>query len=251
MLLSTSATVLVGLTVAAAAAVSSSAASVAPLVQAPFLSSASAEYKVDLTLGVMSRCPDAFLVEALIDRTLADERVNGKVALELVYIGALERNGVTCKHGELECAGNVQQLCAAAHLDQGSWWPFVVCQNGEPSRIGTTDLAEECAARVGFAWAGAVRGCAEGDEGKGRLQANVERSQALGVEKSATVLLGEEHKVRHALPCTLRRSLSAAAEQVSCAPFASRSGASTMASGSRATVPSSPTPNDLLHVDPG
>lgn len=36
---------------------------------------------------------------------------------------------MTCKHGEIECTGNIQQLCAQKYLEQDVWWPFVTCQN--------------------------------------------------------------------------------------------------------------------------
>ena len=186
----------------AAAAIVSSAVAFPP--QAPLLPATSSTHQVELTLGVMSRCPDAFLVEALIDQTLADERVKGKVALELVYIGMLDNDapgGITCKHGELECDGNVQQLCVQAYLNQSDWWPFVVCQDGQPARIGTTGLAEECAAQVGFEWSGEIRRCAEEGEGQRRLRESVRRTQEMGIEKSATILLGKEHKVRLPAGC--------------------------------------------------
>lgn len=161
---------------------------------------ADAGRQVLVTLGVMSLCPDAHLFESLLARTLADPRADRKVELELVYIGALKDDGrVICKHGPRECEGNVQQLCASAHLDQAAWWPFVTCQNRQPLRIGSNELAEECAREVGSDWEGEVRGCAESEEGRERLRASVMQTQALGVEKSATMLLGKKHKVRFTL----------------------------------------------------
>jgi hypothetical protein len=34
--------------------------------------------------------------------------------------------GVVCKHGPDECAGNVQELCAAKYAPS-QWWDFVQC----------------------------------------------------------------------------------------------------------------------------
>lgn len=131
--------------------------------QLPFLSSSSSPTSalnlhpnsstrpVRVSLGVMSRCPDASICEALWDRVL-EERLPGSfgapasvvsdlVDMELVFVAqfvlasfsrlisrrqradarrsrsenASAPYGATCMHGEQECRGNVQQLCAAAH----------------------------------------------------------------------------------------------------------------------------------------
>ncbi|CEQ43006.1 SPOSA6832_04880, partial [Sporobolomyces salmonicolor] len=111
--------------------------------------------KVPLTLGVMSKCPDAEICETVMDRVLdthtggiggggKDEVVGDLVKLGLVFIAkcvftlptservradlgsaarreqANETYGVSCMHGELECKGNVQQLCAIEHWGEES-----------------------------------------------------------------------------------------------------------------------------------
>lgn len=63
------------------------------------------------------------------------------------------------------------------------------------SRIGTTELAKQCAEVAGFEWSD-LRSCAEGSEGIKLLRTSVEEVKELGIEKSATLLLGEKHKVR-------------------------------------------------------
>lgn len=60
--------------------------------------------RVNLTLGVMSRCPDALFAEASLDKIFG--KVNEKIRLEFSYIGEVDQEeelGVRCKHGEAEC----------------------------------------------------------------------------------------------------------------------------------------------------
>ncbi|GAA5942410.1 uncharacterized protein JCM15063_006238 [Sporobolomyces koalae] len=124
---------------------------------------------VPLSLGAMSKCPDAEICETLIDRVL-DTRIDktgGKrvvgdlVNLELIYLAKENATArkeertygdLVCLHGPSECHGNVQQLCAAAHWSSKSpasangeielettakkahgewkdWWNFVQCMN--------------------------------------------------------------------------------------------------------------------------
>ncbi|GAA5979811.1 hypothetical protein JCM10908_003054 [Rhodotorula pacifica] len=198
--------------------------------------------KVPLTLGVMSRCPDAILVETLFDRVLerktslsllgdgamrreddAPGTVAGLVDLRLEYIANKNTSAlydVTCKHGDIECRGNIQQLCAAdlwrAHSSRTAeameeqkagevevslkgnqawedWWNFVQCLNyGEVSRIGTDDAASACAKVVGHSWDARERHCVDGKRGKKLLRKSVKRTRKLEVQKSATVLLNDK-----------------------------------------------------------
>ncbi|GAA6064488.1 hypothetical protein JCM10212_002608 [Sporobolomyces blumeae] len=145
-------------------------------VQFPFLSSSrpavsasTSSNLVPLSLGVMSKCPDAAICEALIDRVLDSHTaatgrqvVGDLVDLELLYIARSNASssestydGLVCLHGPSECTANVQQLCAAHYwsstssyasldeLDDGEgtdradkpkgdwkdWWNFVQCMN--------------------------------------------------------------------------------------------------------------------------
>ncbi|CDZ98812.1 Gamma interferon inducible lysosomal thiol reductase GILT [Phaffia rhodozyma] len=159
------------------------------------------QQQVKVIIGVMSRCPDAFQMESTFDKVLKTRSVRDKVDLELVYIGtpnATDHIGVSCKHGETECSGNIQQLCAQQYVDQTVWWRFVTCQNYYSSRIGSPALATECAKVAGFDWdTSPVSLCAsEGGEGEHLLRQSVKRSHQLEIEKSATLLLGDDHRVR-------------------------------------------------------
>jgi len=58
---------------------------------------------------------------------------------------------VTCKHGPLECAGNIQQLCFRNLFlnDWRIWYAFVIGSNAwEPTRIGEEAYALEVADRI-------------------------------------------------------------------------------------------------------
>ncbi|KAG0656048.1 hypothetical protein C6P46_000480 [Rhodotorula mucilaginosa] len=200
--------------------------------------------RVKLTLGVMSRCPDAVLVETLFDRVLerktssglgdnAPETVAGLVDLRLDYIASKNSSALydaTCKHGDIECRGNIQQLCAAdlweipssSRGDRKSqtepdasgdvnvslkgnqawedWWnnsgtslQFVQCLNyGELSRIGTDNAASACAKVVGHSWDAREQHCVDGKRGRKLLRKSVKRTRKHEVQKSATVLINDE-----------------------------------------------------------
>lgn len=63
-----------------------------------------AKQRVELTLGVMSRCPDAVFAEAAFDRVIP--RVLDEISLRFTYIGdedEEEDTRVRCKHGPQEC----------------------------------------------------------------------------------------------------------------------------------------------------
>ena len=107
-----------------------------------------ARKRVPVTLGVMSRCPDALYCESVwtsvLSATARDippssggsaQSVNSHIDLSLSFIGdpasfnssssllaeddaASEagKYGVVCKHGDQECLGNIQELCVMHRL---------------------------------------------------------------------------------------------------------------------------------------
>ncbi|KAM0792643.1 hypothetical protein ACM66B_002425 [Microbotryomycetes sp. NB124-2] len=156
--------------------------------------------KVPVVLGVMSKCPDAQVCEIVFDRVL--DQVGQLADLNLVYIGQLDKKsepyGVECMHGESECAGNVQQLCAAKHFQGQSgeinpwadWWNFIQCVNyGPTSRIGNENVAKSCAGVVGHKW-DEISDCVNGHEGAELLQMSVKAAQQLKITKSCTIVIG-------------------------------------------------------------
>ncbi|KAK0453618.1 hypothetical protein EV421DRAFT_1765376 [Armillaria borealis] len=164
------------------------------------------DVKVPVHLGVMSRCPDALLCESIFDKVLT--RVGGKVDLSLVYVGRLDDSepdfGVQCKHGPVECAGNVQQLCIAKYATFNQWWEFVQCQNYQgKENIGKPETALKCARSALFDWDGQISQCVgegasgKGEEGVALLHESVKLGKSMGIEKSCTILInGREVCIR-------------------------------------------------------
>lgn len=159
--------------------------------------------RVDVSIGVMSRCPDALYFENAFAKTL--ERVNQKINLSLHYIATPNSSssyGATCKHGDEECQGNIQQLCVIDTLNpnkagkrydlgpsaaQRLWWEFVQCENyvGGRNRIGQESLAKQCLKAIGGVpdWQGdGLDECAEGKKGRALLKNSLEKAQKLGIE---------------------------------------------------------------------
>ncbi|KAG0214207.1 hypothetical protein BGX33_002341 [Mortierella sp. NVP41] len=128
---------------------------------------------VDITLFVMSRCPDAMKCESTFSQVFETEGLP-EINPALSYIGSIERTEntttvvdsttsstaltttttsvvkVNCKHGPLECAGNTQQLCFREYFpDHKIWVPFVTTMNSwQPRRIGEPLYAREIAEKV-------------------------------------------------------------------------------------------------------
>ncbi|KAJ7095374.1 hypothetical protein B0H15DRAFT_921502 [Mycena belliarum] len=159
--------------------------------------------RVPVELGVMSRCPDALLCESVFDRVL--EQVSSKINLKLVYVADFNSTdpdfGITCLHGPGECAGNVQQLCAARYSNR--WWEFVRCQNSRGGfQVGLPAVALQCAETVGIDWERSGLGDCAGLDGKGSEGINLLRSslisgKALEIKKSCTVLINHNKVCVH------------------------------------------------------
>ncbi|KAJ7068264.1 hypothetical protein C8F01DRAFT_979130, partial [Mycena amicta] len=142
------------------------------------------------------RCPDGIFCETLFDQVL--QQIGSKIDLSLVYVAHLNRSepvfGVTCMHGPGECAGNVQQLCAAKYLP-ANWWNFVKCQNSHGRfQVGLPEVAVECGEAVGIEWERSQAGYCAGKDGRGTegielLKASAKRGKSLEIEKSCTVLI--------------------------------------------------------------
>lgn len=163
--------------------------------------------RVPVVLGVMSRCPDALLCETLFDKVIP--KVADKIDLSLAYVAKLNSSepefGVTCLHGRDECAGNVQQLCAAKYTPMKTWWEFVTCQNYEgKNKIGRPDVALKCARTAKMDWSGSEVGRCAGLDGSGTgaegvqlLQESIKDTEALAIIKSCTIMINGEKVCVH------------------------------------------------------
>jgi len=102
---------------------------------------------------------------------------------------------VACKHGEQECAGNVQELCVSHHAGRGlsTWWPWLQCLNmGGPEKIGKLGYAVDCAVMSGIDWVeDGIYDClqAHPEEGLELLKQSMERAQLARITKSCTILV--------------------------------------------------------------
>lgn len=166
--------------------------------------------RVNVTLAVMSRCPDALACEAAFDKVL--DRVNAKTRLTMSYIGSIDKGkqhskyGASCMHGDQECAGNVQQLCVQDALNpiragedydlspsaaQKKWWNFLQCQNfAGLSKVGNEDLAQRCLRVVdGPSWdKDGIAKCVHGKRGRKLLQRSIKASKQANLVTSCTIL---------------------------------------------------------------
>ncbi|KAJ2780163.1 hypothetical protein H4R18_003611 [Coemansia javaensis] len=151
---------------------------------------AAAGDRVLVELFVMSRCPDAVKVEAVFADVVP--AVHAIMDVELKFIGAPDPNattGVRCKHGDAECQGNIDELCALAHSrgDLPGFWRFLGCLNGRAADIGRdSGLALQCASAAGLDTAAFVA-CTTSKEGRARLLQSAVDSQRAGIATSATV----------------------------------------------------------------
>ncbi|EGN93050.1 hypothetical protein SERLA73DRAFT_190200 [Serpula lacrymans var. lacrymans S7.3] len=158
------------------------------------------DVKVPVVLGVMSRCPDAMLCESVFNRVL--QRVGSKVDISLTFIAKPNTSepvyGVTCMHGTEECAGNVQELCAAKYSSTSGWWDFLQCQNFQGrEKIGTPETALSCAKAAGIEWENGPAGQCAGEDGQGEegvrlLQESVQNTISMGITKSCTIMINNE-----------------------------------------------------------
>ncbi|WVF70275.1 hypothetical protein IAT40_005064 [Kwoniella sp. CBS 6097] len=125
--------------------------------------------RVNVSLYVMSRCPDARLCESVFQQVLKTDGILDKINFDVGYIGTLNKSeplGVTCKHGPLECLGNAHQLCLFNHLPVSKFSAVLDCQNypsSFPGNIGTIESVKGCVDTVGVDWVNSgVGACIEG-----------------------------------------------------------------------------------------
>ncbi|KAK0942314.1 hypothetical protein LTR29_006078 [Friedmanniomyces endolithicus] len=148
--------------------------------------------RVPLEAHIMSRCPDAR--DCLHDMILpAMQEISHKVDFKLSYIGnSTTDDGVSCRHGQSECLGDIVELCAAnLYPDPKVYLGFVMCMTRDYEDIPDRSLVEDCALEHGISMA-RLNKCAIDDDGAvgmDMLKASFNRSSNAGVEKSCTVRL--------------------------------------------------------------
>ncbi|GMK59144.1 hypothetical protein CspeluHIS016_0701590 [Cutaneotrichosporon spelunceum] len=153
---------------------------------------------VNVSLFVMSRCPDARICETVFEEVFKLDHMMDKVNLNIDYLGHIDKKapyGVECMHGDLECAGNAHQLCLQAHVPLDKFYPTLSCMNyaNFPGAIGTIALTHKCAHTAGIDWwRSGVGACIEGKRAE-RVSRLAEREAWLtGTEVELPLVLSEE-----------------------------------------------------------
>lgn len=143
---------------------------------------------VPVTAFVMSKCPDAVFCEDVLHKAIS--QVSDIVHFDLQFIAKRDSQsslGTTCMHGESECIGNIQQLCAQ-HYYPESIFDLVLCQNQDilsiPYNFG------ECAKKSGIQVEGSLSECINGTMGKSLLSRSILITEHAVVTKSCTVMIG-------------------------------------------------------------
>ncbi|KAJ1931151.1 hypothetical protein FBU59_006814, partial [Linderina macrospora] len=116
------------------------------------------------------------------NRSAVDLRVN--------YIATLNGNatyGANCLHGDIECLGNIQQLCVQDKSTTEDTLEFVLCQQRSVDRIGSWSHFAGCL-RPLSQWQQILR-CAATDEGKRLLAKSAEYSMQHNAKTSLTFQL--------------------------------------------------------------
>lgn len=160
--------------------------------------------RVDVTLYVMSRCPDA--VSRCLKKSDGSANVRAYSPMSLQVWGAKStslwatslrefsmsntdgrRNdseplGYSCKHGELECAGNAHQLCLQKYLSTPVFYANLLCQNRDYVDVGKLSLTKQCA---GVDW-NRIGKCIQ-EESQQLLKENVKHTAKNNVQTSCTI----------------------------------------------------------------
>lgn len=143
--------------------------------------------KVSLDFHIMSKCPFGVKVMQAITPVL--EKMGENVDFTVNYIGNEKDGELTSMHGEQEVQGNIQQLCAREFGDMQQWLSFLKCQNEDWRKI--PEGWEKCAEAAGID-KGKMKGCYEGDQGKGLLRASTNASKEKKATGSPTIFLNGE-----------------------------------------------------------
>lgn len=145
--------------------------------------------KIAIEFFVMSQCPFGTQVMNGISPVL--RKMGAWLDFRLEYIGQVQGDQLTSMHGDSEVKGNIIELCLQKHLakDYG-FMATVDCMNKEMRSIPGN--WEECArqASVSEADLALLKGCYEGDEGKGLLKTSFELAQTKGARGSPTMFVG-------------------------------------------------------------
>eukprot|EP00775_Hariotina_reticulata_P007516 gene7516-7726_t len=149
--------------------------------------------RVPVDIFVMSKCPDAVFCENFLEPVL--QELQQSVTLQLHFIGQKqEGGGWSCKHGNSECNGDVQQLCVQQHskpYNRIKWlYSFVLCNNKQGfNATGSFATAAKCLkdAHVPVSFATKMLECMYSPTRRDLLESDFALTDTLGVATSCTV----------------------------------------------------------------
>lgn len=160
---------------------------------------------IELTVAVMSLCPDALYCESTLDQVFNHHGIHEKVKLNPIYISHPSNDGIECKHGQRECQGNIHQLCLWNHLNpqvdpslssaysdessrsrnQTIWWDYLRCIDGKGlDKIGEEQSTIECLEGIkdGPRWKqDGIEDCSRGQLGRDLLRKSSKQVEQRGI----------------------------------------------------------------------
>ncbi|RIA99132.1 hypothetical protein C1645_748042 [Glomus cerebriforme] len=146
--------------------------------------------KIPVELFVMSRCPDAVACE----KVMADvvNEVNDIATFKTDYIATLNSSatyGATCKHGDLECKGNIQELCfQRANSNQLTFFNYLLCIHRSIDRVGSREWAKQCSEEVGQDY-NPIDKCVNSNTGLNSFIESIQRTNSYKVNSSCTIFI--------------------------------------------------------------
>jgi len=134
----------------------------------------------------MSKCPDAYVCETLYAQVI--EQVGDIVDLNVDYIAKVDttqETGFNCMHGQSECLGDLQQVCAKHYYAKNyTWWNFLLCEDQTQENI--PDNGPQCASLNGMN-SSQINNCVNSPEGKSLLLNSITYTQQRNVDVSCTI----------------------------------------------------------------
>ncbi|RHZ57887.1 hypothetical protein Glove_382g68 [Diversispora epigaea] len=139
----------------------------------------------------MSRCSDAIICEAIFDKVV--RQVHNISITTTDYIAVLDdsaKYGAHCKHSNIECIGNIQELCFQhIYPNQSIYFSFLTCLNSDSSRVGTKRWAKKCIQDECGLDYDPIDKCVNSNLGKELFISSVQKAYRRNVTKSCTIFI--------------------------------------------------------------
>ncbi|CAG8573925.1 4741_t:CDS:2, partial [Gigaspora rosea] len=120
------------------------------------------------------------------------KQTNDITTITTNYVATLNDSapyGASCKHEDIECIGNIQQLCFRYfYPDQATFFNFLLCLNRYIPKIGSRDWAMQCSKEMGVDYT-PVDKCANSNHGRSLFIKSVGITNSYGVTKSCTIYI--------------------------------------------------------------